>query len=81
MDEPTGSIDPIATAKIEDLMVSLKQDHAVVIITHSMAEARRIADRVAYFHLGRLLEIAPTEMLFTAPHTAEARSFVEGRTG
>lgn len=81
MDEPTGSIDPIATALIEDLMMELKQDHAVVIITHSMAEARRIADRVAYFHLGKLLEIAPTEMLFTAPQTAEARSFVEGRTG
>jgi len=81
MDEPTGSIDPIATALIEDLMVELKQDHSVVVITHSMAEARRIADRVAYFHLGRLLEIAPTEMLFTLPQTPEARSFVEGRTG
>ncbi|MEL6888488.1 MAG: phosphate ABC transporter ATP-binding protein [Pseudomonadota bacterium] len=81
MDEPTGSIDPVATALIEDLMVELKQDHAVIIITHSMSEARRIADRVAYFHLGRLLEVAPTEMLFTMPQTPEARAFVEGRTG
>ena len=81
MDEPTGSIDPIATAKIEDLMVELKQDHSVVIITHSMAEARRIADRVAYFHLGKLLEVAPTEMLFAAPQTPEARAFVAGKMG
>ena len=81
MDEPTGSIAPVATALIEDLMVELKQDHAVVVITHSMAQARRIADRVAYFHLGRLLEVAPTEMLFTMPQTPEARAFVEGRTG
>ena len=81
MDEPTGSIDPIATARIENLLLELKRDHAVVIITHSMAEARRIADRVAYFHLGRLLEIAPTETLFTRPQTPEAQAFVSGRMG
>ena len=80
MDEPTGSIDPIATARIEDLLVELKQDHAVVIITHSMAQARRIADRVAYFHLGKLLEVQPTQAFFEHPLTAEARAFVSGRT-
>lgn len=81
MDEPTGSIDPIATAKIEDLMVTLRADHAVVIITHSMAEARRIADRVAYFHLGKLLEVAATEDMFTKPRTPQARAFIEGKMG
>jgi phosphate transport system ATP-binding protein len=81
MDEPTGSIDPIATARIEELMMDLKADLSVVVITHSMMEARRIADRVAYFHLGRLLEIGPTQTVFDAPHTPEARRFMLGLTG
>jgi phosphate transport system ATP-binding protein len=81
MDEPTGSIDPIATAAIEDLMLALKPDHAIVVVTHSMMEARRLADRVAYFHLGRLLEIGPTEQVFTAARTVEARRFIAGKFG
>ncbi|WP_227268272.1 phosphate ABC transporter ATP-binding protein [Roseobacter weihaiensis] len=81
MDEPTGSIDPVATAKIEELLLSLRDDHAVVIITHSMMQAKRIADRVAYFHLGELRELAPTEFLFSAAQDADARAFVAGRFG
>jgi phosphate transport system ATP-binding protein len=81
MDEPTGSIDPIATEAIEDLLLELKADHAIVVITHSMMEARRIADRVAVFHLGRLVEIGPTERVFTDPVSPEARRFIAGRTG
>lgn len=81
MDEPTGSIDPIATAKVEELVMSLKQDHAVVVITHSMMEARRVADRVAYFHLGELLEIGPTEQMFTAAQRPEAKAFIAGKFG
>ena len=81
MDEPTGSIDPIATAAIEDLMDSLRTDHAIVVVTHSMMEARRLADRVAYFHLGRLLEIGATEQIFTAARTPEARRFIAGKFG
>ncbi|MBE1285875.1 MAG: ATP-binding cassette domain-containing protein [Rhodobacteraceae bacterium] len=81
MDEPTGSIDPIATAKLEELMLDLRGDHSIVVITHSMSEAARLADRVAYFHLGRLLEIDSTEMVFTNARTKEAREFVEGRVG
>ena len=81
MDEPTGSIDPIATAKVEQLMLTLKTDHAIVVVTHSMMEARRVADRVAYFHLGRLLELGSTDQVFTAPRTTEARRFVEGKLG
>jgi phosphate transport system ATP-binding protein len=81
MDEPTGSIDPIATQKVEDLLLALKTECAIVVITHSMMEARRIADRVAFFHLGRLLEIGPTAAVFGAPRTPECRRFIAGRTG
>lgn len=81
MDEPTGSIDPIATAKVEELLLDLKPDHAIVVITHSMMEARRIADRVAYFHLGRLLEIGPTNSIFNHARTEEARRFIAGKLG
>jgi phosphate transport system ATP-binding protein len=81
MDEPTGSIDPIATRLVEDLLIDLKADHSIVMVTHSLSEAKRVADRVAYFHLGRLLEIGPAERVFSAPETAEARGFLAGRFG
>ncbi|MFP4273641.1 MAG: phosphate ABC transporter ATP-binding protein [Paracoccaceae bacterium] len=81
MDEPTGSIDPIATAKVEQLMLELKPDHALVVVSHSMMQARRVADRVAYFHLGRLREIGPTEMVFGAAADPAARAFIAGRFG
>ena len=81
MDEPTGSIDPIATQKIEDLMSDIKADHSVVIVTHSMMQARRIADRVAYFHLGNLVEIGPTEVMFTEPQDDRVRDFISGKLG
>lgn len=81
MDEPTGSIDPIATAKVEDLMLDLKRDHGIVVVTHSMMEAHRIADRVAYFHLGELREIGPTEQLFSSARDPEARAFIAGKFG
>ena len=81
MDEPTGSIDPIATARIEELMVDLGKTLSVVVITHSMMEAKRVSDRVAYFHLGKLLECGRTAEVFENPRTPEARSFVAGRLG
>jgi phosphate transport system ATP-binding protein len=81
MDEPTGSIDPIATAKVEELVLELKGEKAIVVVTHSMMQARRVADRVAYFHLGRLLEVGPTETLFTKAATPEAQAFIEGKFG
>ena len=81
MDEPTGSIDPVATARIEELVLELKVDHSVVIVTHSMMEARRIADRVAYFHMGRLLEIGPTETIFEHAQSKLARDFIWGKFG
>jgi phosphate transport system ATP-binding protein len=81
MDEPTGSIDPIATAMVEHLLYELKADHSIVVVTHSMMEAKRIADRVAYFHLGRLLELGPTDRVFAGPATPEASAFIAGRLG
>ncbi len=81
MDEPTGSIDPVATALIEELMLDLSRDHSIVVITHSMMEAKRIADRVAYFHCGELLEIGPTEQMFNAAQTDKARRFIAGQFG
>ena len=81
MDEPTGSIDPIATAKVEELMMSLREDHSVVVITHSMMEARRIADRVAYFHMGELLECGSKEQMFGGASNPKARAFIEGKFG
>lgn len=81
MDEPTGSIDPVATARIEELMMSLRAHLSVIVITHSMMQARRIADRVAFFHLGKLLEIGPTEQIFGYPRNALLRDFVRGKFG
>ena len=81
MDEPTGSIDPIATAAVEDLVTEIRREKAIVLVTHSMMQARRVADRIAYFHLGRLLEIGPTEVMFARPATPEARDFIAGRFG
>jgi phosphate transport system ATP-binding protein len=81
MDEPTGSIDPIATAHVEELMMDLRTDHTVVVVTHSMMQARRVADRVAYFHLGELLEIGPTEEMFTNAQSEKARAFIAGKFG
>lgn len=81
MDEPTGSIDPIATAKVEELMVSLRQDHSIVIVTHSMMEARRVADRIAYFHLGELVELGQTEQIFTKARDPRTKAFVAGKFG
>jgi len=81
MDEPTGSIDPIATAKVEELVMELKADKAIILVTHSMMQARRVADRMAVFHLGRLAEIGPTAELFERPVSNEAQCFIGGATG
>ncbi len=81
MDEPTGSIDPIATAAVEELIVALRAEHTIVVVTHSMMQARRIADRVAYFHLGRLLEVGPTRALFENAQHDLVRRFIAGKFG
>jgi len=81
MDEPTGSIDPITAAAVEDLLVEFKEQCAIVLITHSMMEARRIADRVAFFDFGRLVEIGPTDEIFMRPRSPRCAAFIKGRFG
>lgn len=81
MDEPTGLIDPIATKRVERLILNLRRAHAIIIVTHSMMEARRIADRVAMFYMGRMVEIGPVAQMFEHPRVVQTQNFIHGRTG
>jgi phosphate transport system ATP-binding protein len=81
MDEPCSALDPIATAKIEDLMDELSQDYAIVIVTHSMQQAARVSKRVAYFHLGLLVEVDETDKIFTNPQHKLTEDYITGRIG
>ncbi|MGF1730047.1 phosphate ABC transporter ATP-binding protein PstB [Photobacterium kasasachensis] len=81
MDEPTSALDPIATKKIEDLMESLKKDFTIVIVTHSMQQARRISDRTAFFLMGELVEHDETHALFNSPRDDRTRGYVNGDFG
>ena len=79
MDEPCAALDPIATLKIEELMNALKQEFTIVIVTHNMEQARRVADLTAFFYLGKLIEYDETERLFTSPADAQTEAYVTGR--
>lgn len=81
MDEPTSALDPIATAKIEELMASLKTRYTVVIVTHSMQQAARIADRTAFFLMGELIEVGETEQIFANPQDQKTEDYITGRFG
>ncbi len=81
MDEPTSALDPIATAKIEELMASLKTRYTVVIVTHSMQQAARIADRTAFFLMGELVEVGETEQIFANPTDQKTEDYITGRFG
>ena len=81
MDEPCSALDPIATAKIEDLMDELSEDYAIVIVTHSMQQAARVSRRVAYFHLGLLVEVDETNKIFTNPQHKLTEDYITGRIG
>ncbi len=81
MDEPCSALDPIATARIEDLMDELCEDYAIVIVTHSMQQAARVSRRVAYFHLGHLVEVDDTDKVFTNPHHKLTEDYITGRIG
>lgn len=81
MDEPTSALDPIATAKIEELMASLKTRYTVVIVTHSMQQAARIADRTAFFLMGELVEVGETEQIFANPQDQKTEDYITGRFG
>jgi phosphate transport system ATP-binding protein len=81
MDEPCSALDPIATARIEDLIDELKQNYAIVIVTHSMQQAARVSQRTAYFHLGRLIEVGATDEIFTNPRHKLTEDYITGRFG
>ncbi len=81
MDEPTAAIDPIATAKIEDLIEELEEKYTIVIVTHNMQQAARISDFTAFFYQGRIVEFGPTEMIFTKPAMKQTEDYVTGRFG
>lgn len=81
MDEPASALDPIATAKIEDLILDLKRDYTIVIVTHNMQQAARISDYTAFFYLGELIEYDTTARLFTNPARKQTEDYVTGRFG
>lgn len=81
MDEPCSALDPLATARIEDLIGKLKGTYTIVIVTHNMQQAARVSDRTAFFCLGRLIEYGPTDKLFTNPQQKETEDYITGRFG
>jgi len=81
MDEPASALDPLATAKIEELIQELKAEYTIVIVTHNMQQAARVSDYTAYFYLGRLVEYGPTDLLFTNPQKPETEDYITGRFG
>ena len=80
-DEPCSALDPIATAKIEDLLVDLKKDYTVVIVTHSMQQAARVSDMTAFFYMGKLIEVGETDTVFTRPRFKQTEDYITGRFG
>ncbi len=81
MDEPTSALDPISTSKIEDLVLELKKDYTIVIVTHNMQQAARISDKTAFFLLGDLVEFNDTHTLFSTPHDSRTEDYITGRFG
>ena len=81
MDEPTSALDPIATAKIEEVIIDLKKDYTIVIVTHNMQQASRISDNTAFFYMGELIEYGKTEMLFKNPSKESTENYITGRFG
>jgi len=81
MDEPCSALDPIATAKVEELIHELKQDYTIVIVTHNMQQAARVSDRTAFFYLGKLIEYDITDTIFMNPSNEQTEAYVSGRFG
>jgi phosphate transport system ATP-binding protein len=81
MDEPASALDPIATQKIEELIAQLKRNYTIVIVTHSMQQAARVSDVTAFFYMGKLIEVGPTEAVFTRPAKQQTEDYVTGRFG
>ena len=81
MDEPTSALDPISTSKVEDLVISLKKEYTIIIVTHNMQQATRVSDRTAFFLLGEVIEYAETEQLFSNPQDKRTEDYITGRFG
>ena len=81
MDESTSALDPISTAKIEDLAMELKEKYTVVMVTHNMQQAARVSDKTAFFLLGELVEFGPTDQIFTMPKDKRTEEYITGRFG
>lgn len=81
MDEPCSALDPIATARIEELIDELRENFTIIIVTHSMQQAARVSQRTAFFHLGKLVEVGDTEMIFTTPQDQRTQDYITGRFG
>ena len=81
MDEPTSALDPISTSRIEDLVLELKKDYTIVMVTHNMQQATRVSDQTVFFLLGEIIETAPTEQLFSVPADKRTEDYITGRFG
>ncbi|MCF3933920.1 phosphate ABC transporter ATP-binding protein PstB [Acuticoccus sp. M5D2P5] len=81
MDEPCSALDPIATARVEELIRELRENYTIIIVTHSMSQAQRVSDRTAYFHLGYLVEEGPTESIFNDPQEKRTKDYITGVFG
>jgi phosphate transport system ATP-binding protein len=81
MDEPASALDPLATAKIEELIYELKKEYTIVIVTHNMQQAARVSDRTAFFYLGKLVEFDDTKKIFTNPSKKQTEEYITGRFG
>ncbi|NRA87407.1 MAG: ATP-binding cassette domain-containing protein, partial [Rhizobiales bacterium] len=81
MDEPCSALDPIATARIEELIDELKEKFTIVIVTHSMQQAARVSQKTAFFHLGKLIEFGDTDQIFTNPSNQQTQDYITGRYG
>jgi phosphate transport system ATP-binding protein len=81
LDEPASALDPIATQRIEELLWELKKELTIVIVTHNLQQAGRVSDRTAFFYLGKLIEVGPTDQLFTAPREERTEAYITGRFG
>ena len=81
MDEPTSALDPISTSKIEDLVIELKKDYTIIMVTHNMQQATRVSDKTVFFLLGEIIESGDTEKLFSVPTDKRAEDYITGRFG
>jgi phosphate transport system ATP-binding protein len=81
MDEPCSALDPVATATIEELIDELKDNYTIVIVTHNLQQAARVAGYTAFFHLGRIVEFNDTDILFTNPKKKKTEDYITGRYG